>query len=125
MITSDSLCLGISLGWEGSPCWLGVFKWSLSSLTGKWGFFLWKGVAGKFQGAFLPLGISYQFLPMWGSLGPISQGPDVQTQGASPPVERVSPNGCLTMSWKKNQACCRTASRTALPLTTHCRASSS
>lgn len=29
------------------------------------------------------------------------------------------------MSWKKNQACCRTASRTALPLTTHCRASSS
>lgn len=29
------------------------------------------------------------------------------------------------MSWKKNQACCRTASRTVLPLTTHCRASSS
>lgn len=29
------------------------------------------------------------------------------------------------MSWKKNQACCRATSRTALPLTTHCRASSS
>lgn len=29
------------------------------------------------------------------------------------------------MSWKKNQACCRTASRTVLPLTTHCKASSS
>lgn len=39
---------------------------------------------------------------------------------------RVSRDGeVLTMSWKKNQACCRTSSRTALPLTTHCRASSS
>lgn len=31
----------------------------------------------------------------------------------------------LTMSWKKNQACCSAASLTALVLTTHCKASSS
>lgn len=31
----------------------------------------------------------------------------------------------LTMSWKKNQACCSAASLTVLVLTTHCSASSS
>lgn len=31
----------------------------------------------------------------------------------------------LTMSWKKNQACCSAASLTVLVLTTHCNASSS
>lgn len=33
--------------------------------------------------------------------------------------------GMLTISWKKNQACCSAASLTVLVLTTHCKASSS
>lgn len=84
----------------------------------------------SFQGKIL-LGVSS--VSTWGSLGAISQGSQVQPQGLPSP-DSESPQGTLdcrqgrgrlTMSWKKNQACCRTASRTALPLTTHCRASSS
>lgn len=75
--------------------------------------------------------VSY-LCPSIGGLETISQGVSGIISGGFPP-QAESPRGlllsagrrCLTMSWKKNQACCRTASRTVLPLTTHCRASSS
>lgn len=71
-------------------------------------------------------------LPLYGGSRSHFSGVSGKISGGFPPREGLpwgvllwSWRRYLTMSWKKNQACCRTASRTALPLTTHCRASSS
>lgn len=87
-----------------------------------------EGISDNFQGASLwgeiPLSISY--LSVLGSQGHFSGGSSPQGESLpwGPPAFRQG-GGHLTISWKKNQACCKTASRTVLPLTTHCRASSS
>ena len=120
-----------SLESEGSPPSLGVSQRSLQSHRegGEGSFLCQGGFRGLPSGERSPSGVSC--LTAWGVswdhfpgvLGAISEG---SFPRRGPPLVSLGRDGgCLTMSWKKNQACCRTVSRTALPLTTHCRASSS